>query len=105
MNKQRSTNQLYCHKKMDNKIEILDPKDEDQIQPPINEEINVELQEEDFERMLDSANNWLKRSTQLMRPTQMYDPSPHEILLTDQGSLLLLKMLGYVSILTSGSLL
>ena len=48
---------------MDNKIEILDPKDEDQIQPPINEEINVELQEEDFERMLDSANNWLRRST------------------------------------------
>ena len=46
MNKQRSTNQFYCKKKMDSKTEKFQtPEDEDQLQPPpTNEEITIELQ-------------------------------------------------------------
>ena len=77
------------------KREILTPEDDDQIQLPTNEEITAELQQEDIpldlEPSPDNADHWVRRSTRLRHPTQRYDPSLHQILLTDEGEPLPLK--------------
>ena len=75
--------------------EILDHEDDDQIQPTTNEEITPELQQEDIpldlEPIPDNVDHWVRRSTRLQHPTQRYDPSLHQILLTDEGDPLTLK--------------
>ena len=81
---------------MASKIEkFLDPENEDQIQPPTNEEITAELQQEDIpsdlEPIPDNINHWVMRSAQLRCPTERYHPSLHLILLTDEGESLALK--------------
>ena len=45
--------------------EILDPEDEDQLQPPIIEEIPAQLKQEDvlldLEPILDNVDSWVRR--------------------------------------------
>ena len=86
--------QIYCQKK-DSKTDHLNLEDEYQIQPPTNEEITAELQQEDIpldlEPSPDNADHWVRRSTQLRCPTQRDDPSLHQILLANEGEPLTLK--------------
>ena len=86
--------QIYCQKK-DSKTDHLNLEDEYQIQPPTNQEITVELQQEDIpldlEPIPDNVDHWVRKSTRLRRPTQRYDPSLHQIVITDEGEPLTLK--------------
>ena len=63
--------------------------------PPINEEITAELHQEaiplDLEPIPDIVIHWVRRPTWLRCPTQRYDPSLHQILLTYEGEPLTLK--------------
>ena len=63
--------------------------------PPTNEEITAELQLEDIpldlEPILHNVDHWVRKSTRLRRPTQRYDPSLHQILLTYEREPLTLK--------------
>ena len=72
--------------------EILNPEDEDQTESPTNEEITTELKQQDIPLDLEPiADHRVRTSTRLRRPTLRYDPSLHQILLTDEGETLTLK--------------